>query len=157
MAEDLFHEPEVDLICRLGIAEWSEKPVKRFYRIVLGIKRIVVCPAREHEHFLIVKHICASWIQALRIVYLDVLRSALYLRNDGVVRGIDIGKQLVQRFVNVYAHHAGISVISKHTAVLPHSVCLRLFARSRIVNCMKRRKGNPSPKGVAADYNIRAR
>ena len=82
--------------------------------------------------------------------------AALYLRDNRIVRRVYIREQLIKRFVDKHAHHAGVSVVPKHPAVLPHSISPRLLACSRIVNRVQRGESNASAKSVAADHNIRA-
>ena len=59
-------------------------------------------------------------------------------------------------FVNINHHHARITVISEHSAVLPHSVCLWLFACPCIVDSLQSREGNTSAESVSSDDYVAA-
>lgn len=154
MIEDFLHQPEIDLIRRLCFAERSKESIQFLNRVILRIERIIIRSAGEHEHFLIVQNVGTGRIQSFGIVNLDVFRSIFHLCNDCIVRCVYIREQLIKRLVNKDTHHSRIAVIAEHTAVLPHGICLRLFARPGVVDRMECRESYAAPKRIAADDDI---
>ena len=128
--------------------------VRRLEGVVDDVELIVICPARKRRDFFVVKHSSASGIEAVWIVNLNVFSASLNLSNNRIIGGVYIGDQLVKRLININFHHAGISVIAKHSAVLPHGIRLRLFAGAGVIDRMQSGKCNSAPQGIAADHNI---
>ena len=142
------------MIGRLCVVERRKKGIKLFNGCVIRIKRVIVCSTRKHENFFLVQNICASRVQPLRIEDSDFFCALLNLGDNGVVCRVNIRKEFVQRLVNKDLHHSRITVIAKHSTMLPHRVSLRLFARSCVIYCMECWECYPATKGVAANNDV---
>ena len=104
----------------------------------------------------IIQYIFTCWIKPLWIIYLHILNALFNLCNYRIIGSVYICKQFIQIFINVNLHHARITIISKHPAMLPHCICLRFFTRSRIVNSLQSRKCYATAQCVSANNEIAA-
>ena len=154
MRQYFLDKSQAHLIIRLRIVKGFQKLRNAFNGIIIRIERIVVCSARYNLNVFIVKHILSGRIKTFGIINLNIIYTALDLSNDRVIRRIYIREQLIKMLVNINHHHARITVISKHSAVLPHCICLRFLACSCIVDSLQSRKCNTSAERVSSDNDI---